>query len=114
MEQVISSPTLKLLALSMLKGVGPAALKKVASIASFDGMAIEELGRAVAQVARALEAEPTSVWSLAQDAANKQVEAAEKHRARILSPLDPDYPRLLAETKDDPFLLYVKGSLARD
>jgi len=114
MEQLISSPTLKLLALSMLKGVGPAALKKAASIAGFDGMAIEELGRAVAQVARALEAEPTSAWSLAQDAANKQVEAAEKHRARILSPLDPDYPRLLAETKDDPFLLYVKGALARD
>jgi DNA protecting protein DprA len=114
MEQLISSPTLKLLALSMLKGVGPATLKKVASIAGFDGMAIEELEGTVAQVARALEAEPTSAWSLAQDAASKQVEAAEKHRARILSPLDPDYPRLLAETKDDPFLLYVKGSLARD
>lgn len=114
MKSLISSATLKLLALSMLKGVGPAALKKVAAIASFEGMAVDDLGRIVAQVGRALDADADLLWSMAQDAAHKQIAAAKLHGARILSPLDLDYPSLLAETKDDPFILYVKGSLAKD
>jgi DNA processing protein len=32
--------------------------------------------------------------------------------ARILSPLDPEYPPLLAATKNDPFLIFVRGRLA--
>lgn len=114
MNPLISPATLKLLALSMLKGVGPAALKKVAVITGFEGMEVEELGRIVSQVGRALNVDAKSIWHVAQDAAYKQVAAAELHGARILSPLDSDYPCLLAQTKDDPFLLYVKGSLAKD
>src|SRR3546814_19756232 len=31
-----------------------------------------------------------------------------------MSAADPEYPRRLAATKDDPFILYVKGRLAPD
>ena len=110
--ELISSKTRLLLALSMLKGVGPAALKKVATIADFWEMAIGDLSRAVPQIARAVT--PDGAWMNAKAEADKQVAAAERHRARILSPLDADYPRLLAETKDDPFLLYVQGAFAKD
>lgn len=109
-----SPQTLFLLTLSMLKGVGPAALKRVAAIERFWEQDIAELCRAVPQLARVLESEAAAAWAKATDAADRQIEAAEKHRARILSPLDADYPRLLADTKDDPFLLFVQGVLAKD
>lgn len=98
----------------MLKGVGPAALKRVAAIERFWEQDIAELCSAVPQLVRALESEATATWTKAKEAADRQLEAAEKHRARILSPLDADYPRLLADTKDDPFLLFVQGTLAKD
>lgn len=110
----ISFKTRTLLVLSMLKGIGPAALKKIALIAGFENFAIEDLGRLVPQIARCLELEGTTCWANAKGEADRQLEAAEKHRSRILSPLDADYPRLLSDTRDDPFLLFVKGSLARD
>lgn len=105
--------TLSLLALSMLKGIGPAALKRVAAIERFWEQDITELCSAVPQLARALESGATAAWTKANEAADRQLEAAEKHRARILSPLDADYPCLLAETKDDPFLLFVQGMLTK-
>lgn len=114
MNPVISPVTLKLLTLSMLKGVGPAALKKVALIADFEGMDVEELGRIVSPVGRALGLDAKSIWFVAQDEAYKQVAAAEQHGARILSSLDSDYPCLLTQTTDNPFLLYVRGTLAKD
>jgi DNA protecting protein DprA len=110
--ELISSKTRMLLALSMLKGVGPAALKKVATIADFWEMAIGDLSQIVPQIARAVT--PDGAWMNAKAEADKQVAAADRHGARIVSPLDADYPRLLAETKDDPFLLYIKGVLAKD
>lgn len=113
MNDVISPQTLRLLSLAMLKGIGPAALKKVAAIDGFELMSIKELSDVVAPVARVLEVEPDSSWTSAQNAADMQVNAAKKHRARILSPLDPDYPRLLAATRDDPFLLYIIGMMAK-
>lgn len=114
MNPLISQVTLKLLTLSMLKGVGPAALKKLAVIPGFENMEVEELGRIVSPVGRALDLDAKSIWSVAQDAAYKQVTAAEQHGARILSSLDPEYPSLLTLTKDDPFIVYVKGTLAKD
>jgi DNA protecting protein DprA len=111
---VTSPQTLSLLALAMLKGVGPAALKRVAAIERFWEQDIAELCSAVPQLARALESEATAAWAKAKEAADRQLEAAERHSARILSPLDADYPRLLADTKDDPFLLFVQGVLAKD
>ena len=37
-----------------------------------------------------------------------------KYDARIISAVDDEYPRLLAATKDDPFLLFVIGALAKE
>ncbi len=108
---IVSSPTFFLLSLSKLKGVGPAALKKVAAIPGFDALKVEQVGARVTQVAKALEAGGN--WNEAQDWAQGQAVAAERIGARILSAVDPEYPTLLAGTKDDPFILFVQGSLAR-
>lgn len=96
----------------MLKGVGPASLRKVAAIPDFWGETPTNLGRQVSQIARSLEAE--GAWHLACQKAERQIEAAEQAQARIISAVDPEYPRRLAATKDDPFILYVKGELAPD
>ncbi|WP_221885680.1 DNA-processing protein DprA [Variovorax sp. MHTC-1] len=53
-------------------------------------------------------------WEGAHKIAQKQLREAEADGARIISGVDPDYPRLLLETYDDPFLLFVKGKLAPD
>ncbi|CAM5395015.1 DNA-protecting protein DprA [Alcaligenes faecalis] len=108
---VVSPATLTLLTLSMLKGVGPAALKKVAALSGFEDMPIEALATSVPAIEKAL-LEPDA-WILAQEAAVKQVDEAQRHEARILSAVDGEYPPLLAATKDDPFILFVKGTLAQ-
>lgn len=109
---VISPATRFLLTLSMLKGVGPASLRKVAAIPDYLGEKPTTLGRHVSQIARSLETE--DAWNLACEKAERQIESAEMALARIISAADPEYPRRLAATKDDPFILYVKGKLAPD
>lgn len=106
----ISAATGKILALSMLSGVGPATLRKAALISSFETKFIEDLAVEVPAIARAIAGHHALATALEQ--AEQQVEFAENAGARILSPLDDEYPKLLAATKDDPFVLYVKGSLA--
>ncbi|WP_350298129.1 DNA-processing protein DprA [Pseudomonas putida] len=105
----VSRETKKLLTLSMLPGVGPATLKKVASIHGFDDLEVEALSRINSFLHKALSV--PDAWSLASEQAEFQVDSAEKHEAKIISPLDADYPDLLAATKDDPFILYVCGEL---
>lgn len=111
----VSTSTKRLLTLSAIKGVGPAALKKISAIPSFWDLDLLKLSEAVPQVARAIEGQASGgIWEQAQLWADEQLAAAEKHGARILSPVDAEYPKLLAETKDDPFLLFVKGKLAAE
>lgn len=111
---VVSSPTRALLTLFALKGIGPAALKKVAALPAFWEQSLEDLCEAVPQVAKSADGGSSgAVWQKAKDRADEQIAAAEKHDARIISPIDDEYPKLLAATKDDPFLLFVKGSLAK-
>lgn len=105
----VSAATGKLLGLSMLSGIGPATLRKIAALPSFETQSIESLAVLVPALAKALD---VGSWDRALEQAEDQVEQASKADARILSPLDPDYPDLLAKTKDDPFLLFVKGTLA--
>ncbi|MFM0758087.1 DNA-processing protein DprA [Paraburkholderia strydomiana] len=107
---VITFPTKRLLVLSMLTGVGPATLRKIAALARFEHLDIGDLSAQFPALARATE--DPSAWGAAEESAEKQIIEAQKHEARILSPKDPEYPRLLASTKDDPFLLYVRGNLA--
>ncbi|HFK1824875.1 TPA: DNA-processing protein DprA [Stenotrophomonas maltophilia] len=106
---VISSETGKLLALSMLKGVGPASLRLALNVANFSTAPIEAIVKQVPRLAMAMQ---PALWSDALEKAEVQVELAEKNDARILSVLDPEYPALLKATKDDPVILFVKGRLA--
>ena len=111
---VVSSPTRALLTLFTLKGIGPAALKKVAALPAFWEMSLEDLCEAVPQVAKSADGGSSgAVWQKAKDRADEQIAAAEKYDARIISPVDDEYPNLLAATKDDPFLLFVIGRLAK-
>ena len=108
----ISPATGKLLALSILKGIGPATLRKMAGMVNFETATPESLSHQFPSNSTILR--DSQAWSQALDEAEKQADEAERHGAQILSPLDPDYPALLAATKDDPFLLYVRGTLAPD
>ncbi len=100
-----------LMALSLLKGVGPAALRKVARISKFLDLSIDTIAEQVPAIAKSLNATPYA-WTAALEIANLQLDLVEAHCARVLSPMDNDYPSLLAATKDDPFLIYVKGALS--
>jgi DNA processing protein len=108
----MSSATGKVLALSMLPGIGPATLRKIASVPNFERTTPNQWASQVPAVERALNA--NGAWSKALEQAEEQVEWARRIDARILSPLDDAYPRLLAATKDDPFLIFVRGRLAPD
>ena len=106
----ISAPTGKLLALSMLAGMDAAALRKIAADPSFASASPDLLARNHAALAQALEA--PDAWSRALVLAEEQAEHAARLSARILSPLDAEYPPLLAATRDAPYLLHVRGQLA--
>lgn len=107
---MISPSTQKMLALSMLSGVGPATLRRVVSHGLVSAPIIE-LTQRIPAIAKAV-AVP-SAWELAQELAQKQRDAAEKAGAYIISALDEGYPALLSATKDDPFILFVKGTLSK-
>ena len=106
----ISPSTGKLLALSMLSGVGPVALRKTADVFGFEDKQVEQLGIEVPAIGRAIS--PTGAWSKALELAEEQLELAERSGARIVSPMDAEYPKLISATKDDPFLLWVRGEWA--
>ena len=108
----ISTATGKLLALSMLKGIGPATLRKMAGMVNFETATQENLSHQFPSNSTVLR--DTQAWTQALEEAERQAEEAERQGARILSPLDPGYPTLLSATKDDPFLLFVRGTLAPD
>lgn len=107
--RAISPATQMILSLSMLKGVGPAALKKAVQMSRLDKCGVEEFATNIPQIERALSGE--GEWVMAQEKALAQIEEAERHLARIISPADADYPTLLAATRDDPCILFVKGTL---
>lgn len=109
---MISSVTQKLLALSMLKGVGPATLRKVYLQPDFLTKEIDQLSSEVAALKKST-AEP-ALWKHALDLAAQQIESAEKLNIRVLSSADEEYPKLLSDSKNNPFILYVRGSLAKE
>lgn len=106
----ITAVTTKVLALSMLAGIGPATLRKIASLDAFLSSSVESLSVRVPALARAL-SDPLA-WTKALDLVEKQIETAARYEARIISALDPEYPSLLRATKDDPFILFVRGRLS--
>jgi DNA processing protein len=106
----ISPATGQLLALSMLPGIGPATLRKIASNPNFQRADPREFAAQIPALERALN--KSNAWPEALERSEEQVDWAGKTGARILSPQDSEYPPLLAATKDDPFLLFVRGTLA--
>ncbi|MDD2462475.1 MAG: DNA-processing protein DprA [Desulfobulbus sp.] len=111
-RNTISPVTQIILSLSMLKGVGPVSLRKAAPFLNVADFSLDNVATRVPSVGRAL-AKNDNAWRIAQDEAGRQIEQAERHQARIISFLDADeYPRLLAATKKDPAILYLKGNLA--
>lgn len=99
-----------LLSLSHLPGVGPATLKKALSTPRSDLFAIDVIAAHVPAISKALSID--GAWERAQENTEMQMREAQRHEARILCVLDPEYPKLLAETRDDPLVLFVRGSLA--
>lgn len=108
----MSPATGKLLALSMLRGIGPAMLRKMAGCAGFMDMSRAELSARFPNVATVLNDD--AAWATALVAAESQAELSNAQNIRIISAVDEDYPALLASTRDEPFLLWVKGKLAPD
>lgn len=106
----ISAATGKLLALSMLQRIDSAALRMLAAHPTFEFASPELLAKNNPTLALALDA--SGAWSSALILAEQQAEHAALLHTRILSPLDAEYPALLAATKDDPCLLYVRVQLA--
>jgi DNA processing protein len=107
---IISSVTEKVLALSALKGIGPVALRKMSAVPDFESASIDVLASRFSQIDKALSHD--RAWSEAMEFAQHQVHEASVHGARILSANDAEYPPLLSKTKDDPFIVFVKGTLA--
>lgn len=106
----ISPQTRALLTLSMLKGVGPATLRKITQVPRFEDLPIAELREFLPKNV-AVTLDPGIIADASLDA-DRQVDLALNAGARIISAVDPDYPRLLAQTRDDPQILFVKGQLA--
>ena len=106
----VSTKTTVLLTLSLLKGVGPAALRHVVQIPFFEEEGIVEL---IARLPRNAGANiDSAAISAAISEANRQIGLVDTAGARIISTADAEYPELLKKTKDDPQILFVKGNLA--
>lgn len=95
--------------MSFLSGVGPATLRKASRVFGFEDKSVEQLATDIPALKSALSG---GGWSDALVKAEEQLDLAERSGSSILSPMDPDYPQLLAATKDDPYLLWVRGTLA--
>lgn len=105
---IASTLTQQLLPYALMPGVGPQILRALAEIPDLVAYSPHELARRVPLMARALTGR---AWDQAHKAADAQLSQCESAGVRILSRLDPDYPVLLAESPDDPVLLWVKGKL---
>lgn len=106
----ISPITAKLLTLAMLKGVGPAALKRILQEPDLQTASAEALAQRLSSSVRPAEA--STVWVDAVKKAADQIEQAETLGDRILSQADGEFPILLSATLDAPFFLFVRGHLS--
>ena len=105
----ISQKTRFLLTLSMLKGVGPATLRKVATVANFEEMSMADVCFNLPK--SVTDAMSQETWMQAQRESDKQDKLARSAGTRIISVADAGYPKLLSETRDDPKIIFVKGNL---
>ena len=105
----VSPETMRLLTLSMIKGIGSQTLRRVSTVPAFHSMSVDALAPFISTTEQPL---TQALWNEATDAANDQLEKADKHQVAILSPFDSKYPALLHHSHDHPGLIWVRGKLA--
>jgi DNA protecting protein DprA len=98
----------------MLKGIGPAALKELASLPSFEVASINDLAKLNTKIGKKLNKalDLPNAWEKAEASVEAEIESCVRLGARVVCVLDDDYPQLLRETPDSPFFLYILGRLA--
>jgi len=109
MDNNISSTTKRLLQLSSLPGVGVVALRKIISRADILGLhSLENNDEIIASFARG----SGSTNKTNESAWQSIIDACLNFSIRIISPLDPEYPKTLAHIEDFPPFLYVLGNIS--
>lgn len=109
MLNTISAATEKLLAMSMLPGVGAATLRSASQVRGFETKSIAEIAASAPRLRAALTG---GALSNAVAMAEEQTALSEREGCQILSPLDAGYPELLSTSQDDPCLIWVRGALS--
>ena len=108
MNKIISSQTKTLLTYSLIKGIGPATIKKLIKLENVCEMPLVEvlqidfIGKKIASI---------EVVNSAVSGSDNQIELSNKYNGQILSILDDSYPPLLRETPDAPCIIYIRGNL---
>ncbi|MEM5299098.1 DNA-processing protein DprA [Burkholderia sp. JPY481] len=107
----VSDYTIRVLIASKVKGVGRKTLQALAAEPLFFQVKLDDLAETFPELAPL---QPASLgYDKALKAAEDDLRQASERGHTILSPLDPEYPQLLAATEDRPALLYVAGDPAR-
>ena len=106
-----SEETKLILGLLSLKGIGPGTVRSLRSLPNFAELSIEQMANKNKRIAKSLESHSGALVQ-AQEFVEEQITLASKEDVRILSFFDADYPALLASSKDDPCVIYVKGNLS--
>lgn len=105
----VSMATKRLLTYALLPGIGSQTLRALADIPHLVEHSPQELTRRLPLLSRALQTSRT--WDKAEAAALNQLRECERTDTRIVSRLDSEYPALLAQSPDDPVVLWVRGTL---
>lgn len=109
----ISEKSKPWLALALLPNVGGATLRKIHASGRWDGTIASLLDVAhdleLSKLAKAID-EPGALKAAELEAA-RQVKVAMRYNSRIITMVDEEYPPLLASSRYNPFLVYVRGNL---
>ncbi|MGH7244904.1 MAG: DNA-processing protein DprA [Phycisphaerales bacterium] len=110
----ISPPSLALLRLTLVEGLGPITIGKLVSLAGSPEEALElsasQIGMCKVGTQRA--AKMAEGIRESKAAAEDEIARADSLRVNIISIADDAYPALLKQVPDAPPILYYKGSLA--
>lgn len=109
----ISSPTLALLRLTLVEGLGPVTIGKLVSLAGSPEEALElspsQIGMCKIGAQRA--AKMAEGIRESKSVAEDEIALADSLGARLVSTADDHYPSLLKQVPDAPPILYYKGTL---
>ena len=108
------SPTLRLLRLSFVRGIGNVALKTLANRPEFGSTPDQDLDELLSQKASRARRFTNETLEQAERRWQEQLQAMERDSSRVISILNEDYPPLLRATRDGPALLFVKGGLQNE